>query len=176
MDYSEKCVESNLKYYGRVVKVYRDKVQLPDGNYSFREVVRHNGGVCIIAITADNKIIMEKQFRYAMNKTLFELPAGKLEEGEDSRLAGIRELKEETGAVADSFEYLGEMYPTAGYDSEVIYFYVAKGLKFGERNLDYGEYLDVEFWDIKDLLKMIKDGKIKDGKTVFGLSLYALKN
>lgn len=176
MEFIEKTVESDIKYDGRVVRVFRDTVLLPDGNISHREVVKHNGGVCVVAVTNDDKIIMERQYRYAMKKYLFELPAGKLEKGEESRSAGIRELREETGAVAETFDYLGEMYPTPGYDNEIIYFYLAKGLIFGEKQLDLGEYVEVEFWDIKELLKMIKNGEIKDAKTVFGLTLYAINN
>ncbi len=175
MDYIESIVKTNEVFSGKVVRLCVDDVVFPDGKTSKREVVRHNGGVCIVAVDNDGKILMERQYRYAMKEIIFELPAGKLEKGEDSRVAGIRELKEETGATAESFEFLGKMYPTVGYDDEIIWFYLAKGLTFGENCFDEHEYVEVERHDLSNLLSMIKNGEMKDAKSVFGITTYALK-
>lgn len=175
IDYIERTVKSNEIFSGKVVRLLVDDVEFPDGKRSKREVVSHNGGVCILAIDNDGKVLMERQYRYAVKEVIFELPAGKLEKGEDPKEAGIRELKEETGAMSESFDYLGKMYPTVGYDNEIIWFYVAKGLTFGENCFDEHEFVEVERWDLKELLSMIKNGEIKDAKTVFALTTYAMQ-
>lgn len=175
IDYIESTVKENEIFSGKVVKLSVDDVVFPDGKKSKREVVHHNGGVCIVAVDDDGKILMERQYRYAMKKIIFELPAGKLEKNEDPKEAGIRELKEETGATAKTFEYLGKMYPTVGYDDEIIYFYLAKGLTFGENHFDEHEFVEVERHDVKELLSMIKNGEMKDAKSVFAITTYALK-
>ena len=175
IEYIEKTTKSTQIFSGKVVRLYLDEVEFPDGKTSTREVVDHHGGVCIVAVTDDNKILLERQYRYALKEIVFELPAGKLEKGEDPKTAGIRELEEETGAKAESFEFLGKMYPTVGYDNEVIWLYLAKGLKFGASHFDEDEFVEVKPYDIETLLSMIKRGEIPDSKTVFGITTYALK-
>ena len=174
LNYIESTVKSEKIFDGKVFRVFVDEVQFPDGKKSRREVVSHNGGVCIIAVDDKERVLVEKQYRYAVKDYLLELPAGKLEKGEDHKEAGIRELKEETGAIAGSFEYLGYMIPTCGYCDERIHFYVAKDLSFGDTHFDEFEYVETQFVPLSDLMEMIKKGEIHDGKTVFGLTLYNL--
>ena len=173
----EKTLDSELKFDGRVVKLYVDNVELAGGVKTVRELIKHPGGVCILPIDDEGNVCMVKQFRYPFMKALYELPAGKLEFGEDSRTCGIRELKEETGATADSFEYLGCIYPTVAYDTEIIYMYVAKGLHFGSQHLDEGEFLDVIKLPYDKVLQMALDGELPDAKTQAAILKYeVLKN
>lgn len=173
----EKTLDSELKFDGKVVKLYVDNVELDNGVKTVRELIKHPGGVCILPIDDEGNVYMVKQFRYPFMKALYELPAGKLEYGEDSRTCGIRELKEETGAAADSFEYLGFIYPTVAYDSEIIYMYVAKGLHFGSQHLDEEEFLDVIKLPYDKVLKMALEGELPDAKTQAAILKYeVLKN
>lgn len=175
MDFKEKQVKSELVYNGKVVKLYVDDVKCPNNNISKREIVKHNGGVCILAIV-DNKVILEKQYRYAYDEVLFELPAGKLEANEDSYEAGLRELEEETGYKAERLIYFGQMYPTCGYSNEIIYLYVAEGLSQSKRHLDEDEFIDLEYVELSKVVEMINEGIIKDAKTICLISKYLLAN
>ena len=141
---------------------------------SYREIIKHNGGVCVLAVI-DNKIILEKQYRYAYDEILYELPAGKLEEGEIPEVAAKRELLEETGYEANKLIDYGVMYPTCGYSNEKIYLYVADGLSKKQRNLDEDEVIDIEYLEIDKVLDMISQGIIKDAKTICLISKYLLK-
>ena len=171
MNDKEKKIKSHLIYEGKILSLYVDDVVLPDGNISQREIVRHHGGACVLAIIND-KIIMEKQFRYAYNDFVYELPAGKVEKGEDPKATARRELLEETGYEAEELISLGEVYPSVGYTDEIIYLYIAKGLTKKERHLDPNEYLDVIYVDKDEALKMIKDGRIKDSKSQIAILKY----
>lgn len=175
MDFKEKQVKSELVYNGKVVKLYVDDVKCPNNNISKREIVKHNGGVCILAIV-DNKVILEKQYRYAYDEVLFELPAGKLEANEDSYEAGLRELEEETGYKAERLINFGQMYPTCGYSNEIIYLYVAEGLSQSKRHLDEDEFIDLEYVELSKVVEMINEGIIKDAKTICLISKYLLAN
>ena len=175
MDKQEKTVKSNLIFGGKVVSLYVDDVKCPNGNISKREIVRHNGGVCVLAIV-DNKVIIEKQYRYAYNEELYELPAGKLEKNENAYEAGLRELEEETGYKAERLIDYGVMYPTCGYSDEIIYLYVAEGLSKTNRHLDEDEVIDVEYIELEKIKEMINDGTIKDAKTIILISKYLMKN
>lgn len=174
MDQKEKQIESKLVYDGKVIKLYLDKVKTPNGNEALREIVKHNGGVCLLALV-DNKVILEKQYRYAYDKVLYELPAGKLEANEDSYEAGIRELEEETGYKAASLISYGCMYPTCGYSNEIIYLYKAEGLTKTKRHLDQDENIDLEYVDLETVKKMILNNEIVDAKSICLLSKYFLK-
>ena len=173
MDLKEKQVKSQLIFNGKVVKLYVDDVKCPNNNISKREIVKHNGGVCVLAIV-DNKVILEKQYRYAYDEVLYELPAGKLEENEDSYVAGLRELEEETGYKADKLINYGVMYPTCGYSNEIIYLYVASDLTKSERHLDEDEFIDLEYIELNKVVEMINQGIIKDAKTICLISKYLL--
>ncbi len=169
MQYSElieKKLSSEKIYGGRIINLYNDAVLLPDGKQASREYVTHPGGVCIVALTDDGRVIVERQFRYPYNDVLLEIPAGKLDsKTEDHESAARRELLEETGASADEMIYLGKFYPTCGYTDEIIYMYFAKGLSFGERDLDEDEFLSTELVPLDELVSEIMKGNVPDGKT-----------
>ncbi len=161
----EKTRHSECMFDGRVLHLYRDEVLLPDGGTSVREYCKHNGGVCAVAITDENEVLLVEQYRYAHGEIVTELPAGKLEAGEDPDAAVLRELREETGAICTRLSFLGEMYPSPALMDEVIYMYLAEGLTFGEARLDDGEFLHVKRMPLDMLVGEIMQGKIKDAKT-----------
>ncbi len=165
MHLEEKQLTSELKYDGRIVKLYADTALLENGDTTLREVIRHPGGVCVVALTEENDVLFVRQFRYPHGKVLLEIPAGKLEYGEDHRACGLRELKEETGCTCDSFEYLGNLLPTPAYDTEVIHMYIARGLHSGEQHLDDNEFLEVEKIPLDKAVEMIMNNEISDAKT-----------
>lgn len=162
---NEKELSSEQIFDGIVVKLFRDEVELDNGDKATREFIRHPGGVCVAAIDEEENLYMVEQFRYPFRRVLTEVPAGKLEFGEDPEECGKRELKEEVGATADSFEYLGCLYPTVAYDTEIIHMYLARELHFGEQDLDEGEFLDVKKLPLKEAYKMVMENKIPDAKT-----------
>lgn len=177
MHLEEKTVSSSEIYDGRIFKVTRDTALLENGKEALREVVHHSGGVTIIPITEENEIIMVKQYRYPHHKALLEIPAGKLEKGESHYDAGKRELLEETGCICSEYEFLGEVLPTPAYVTEVIYMYMARGLKFSKQNLDSDEFLDVVRIPIEKAVQMVMNGEITDSKTQIGvLKAYNLLN
>ena len=163
---TEVTISSKMVFDGRLLKVYSDCIELPDGNKAAREYIKHVGAACVIPLTDDNKVAMVRQYRYPMGKVLLEIPAGKLDgKNEDHFLAASRELREETGAVADKMVYLGEFYPTPAYSDEVIHMYLALGLEFGEADTDDDEFLELELYPLDTLVEMVLDGRISDGKT-----------
>ncbi len=166
MELKEKKLSSETVFDGRIMHVRRDVVQLGDGSETFREVVDHSGGVCVLALDHERRALLVSQFRYAQEKILREIPAGKLERGEDPALAARRELREETGAVAGKWVSLGEIYPTPAYCGEVIRMYLAQELTFGDAALDEGEFLEVERIDFDLLVEQVLAGEIRDAKTV----------
>lgn len=173
MPHTEAMLESKEIFNGRVIRVTLDKVQLEDGTTSTREVVHHHGGACVLPVDADGNVTMVRQFRYALGEELWELPAGKLEAGEDPFEAAKRELSEECGLTADTYTELGVVYPTVGYDSERIYLWAAEGLHTVDQHLDAGEFLDVVKMPFAQALGLVMDGTIKDSKTQIALLKYA---
>ena len=169
MSHSETQLESRTVFEGRVITVTFDKVRLENGAESTREVVHHHGGACIAALTEADEIYLVRQYRYALGQELWELPAGKLEAGEEPFEAAKRELAEECGLTADRFVDLHPFYPTVGYCSEVIYTWLATGLHPVPMHLDEGEFLTPEKIPFAEALAMVLDGRIRDGKTVAGL-------
>ncbi len=161
----EKKLDGQKIFSGKIIDLFLDKVELEDGNIANREVVNHNGGVCVVPITDDNKIIMVKQYRYPMGEVVLEIPAGKLDKDEDHFEAGKRELLEETGMKASFYKFIGELYPAPAYLNEIIYMYIAKDLIKLSQKLDEDEFLDIEYYYIDDLINMILSGEIKDAKT-----------
>lgn len=166
MELKETTLSSEKIFDGRILHIRRDTVRLPDGGEAFREVVDHPGGVCVLALDEQGRALLVSQFRYPNEKVLWEVPAGKLEFGEDPAQAAIRELKEETGAVAGEFTSLGELYPTPAYSGEIIRMYFARELTFGEAHLDEDEFLNVERVPFERLVERVLSGEIKDAKTI----------
>lgn len=163
---TETKTDSKEIYDGEVLHVYKDTVTLPNGKPAGREVIRHVGAVGIVPMTDDGKVIVERQYRYPLDMVITEIPAGKLDsKAEDRLLAAKRELREETGITADEWIDLGVYYPAAAYTDEKITLYLAKGLTFGDQNLDEDEFLNIEAVPLAELVEDIMEGKITDGKT-----------
>ena len=173
----EQQLNSELIYDGRLLKVYKDRVKLPNGHESTREYIRHNGAVCIVPLTDDGNIVIERQFRYPFHRVITELPAGKLDSpDEDPASAAARELLEETGITADRWIPIGALIPTCAYSTEVIHMFIAADLHFGERQLDADEFLNVEMIALEDFVEKILQGEIEDSKTQTAvLKAWALK-
>ena len=169
MAHFEKTLNSDTRLEGRVFTVTVDKVELENGRTSTREVVHHHGGACIAALTENDEIYLVRQFRYAFGQELWELPAGKLEKGEDPFEAARRELGEECGLTAEHFVDLGPVYPTVGYCTEIIYCWAATGLSPCGMHLDEDEFLTPEKVPFDRAVEMVLSGEIRDGKTVAAL-------
>ena len=176
MDTKEKKIASKEIYKGKIIDVYVDKVLLPNGNETYREVVRHCKASAILAFTDENTIILENQFRYPYDEMVLEIPAGKCDKDEDPKDAAVRELEEETGYRANNITFLGEFYPTVAYTDEIIYLYLATDLVKTKQHLDADENLDYFKISFDELLKMVKEGKIKDGKTLAAINYFIIKN
>lgn len=175
MHLEEKTLSSEQKFDGKIVKLYVDSVELEDGKKSFREVIKHPGGVCVLPLDEEGNVLFVRQFRYPHKKVLLEIPAGKLEYGENPSECGIRELKEETGCTCDRYEYLGSLIPTPAYCGEVIHMYLARGLHHGEQKLDSGEFLDIEKIPLDRAVEMIMNNEIEDSKTQIAVLKTRLK-
>lgn len=173
---NETQIDSTLLYDGKIIRVEKDTVQLEDGTQAFREVVRHPGGVCILALTDENEVLFVRQYRYPHAAVTIEIPAGKLEYGEDPETCGKRELLEECGCTAKEFTYLGKLFPTPAYDAEVIYMYLAKGLQYADQHLDEGEFLDVESIPLEEAVRMVLEDSIPDAKTQLAVMKYHTMN
>lgn len=167
----EKTMSSEKIYNGKMINLRVDTVELPEHKYQKREIVEHPGAVAVIAVTENKEIIIIKQFRKPIEEVLWEIPAGKLELGEDPKECAIRELKEETGYEAEKIEFLNLFYTSPGFSNEKMYLYLATGIKEGDPNPDEDEYVEVFKFRIDEALDMIKDGSIKDGKTITGILL-----
>ena len=166
MNLIEKQLSAEYIYKGKIINVRKDSCLLPDGNTALREVVEHPGGVAVAALTDNDELLFVKQFRYTYGEIILEIPAGKRNSAdEEPLLCGKRELKEETGAVAENFFSLGEIYPTPGYRDEGIYSCGATGLSFGETDPDDDEFLEVERIPFEKAVEMVMSGKIRDAKT-----------
>ena len=168
MEFTEKTLSTKRVYDGKVVFVDYDDIETADGHKSFREVIRHPGGVVIVA-EKDDKILLVKQFRYPLKSVSIELPAGKLEYGENPDDAAKRELEEETGYVAKTWKSLGYIFTTPGICDEKLYLYHAKDLTFTKPNPDEGEILQPLEYNIEEVFTMIKNGEINDSKTLCAL-------
>ncbi len=166
MELFEKTLSSETIFEGKVIRVRREIVGLPNGVESFREIVDHSGGVCILALDENNNALLVSQFRSPYKEIVREIPAGKLERGEDPTEAAIRELREETGAIPGKFSSLGELYPTPGYCGEIIRMYLAQDLTFGDTDPDEDEFLNLERIPFHTLVEQILSGEIKDAKTI----------
>lgn len=168
MDFEEKTISTETIYDGKIIKVRREKVELQDGRIADRELVGHSGGVGIIAVD-NGQVFMVSQYRIAARSIMLEIPAGKLEYGEDPLECGKRELIEETGYRAEEFIHLGEYFATPGYCEEKLNIYLARGLSFVGQNLDDGEFLNVKKYSLDELYQMVMDNRIYDAKTAIAI-------
>lgn len=171
MDLIEHCVSSETVVAGGLLAVKRDQVRLPNGKLSCREYVMHPGAVVIVPILPSGNVVLERQFRYPLQQVFIELPAGKIDAGEDVLKAGQRELLEETGYSANVWIKLGHQHPCIGYSNEVIHMYLARDLVVGKHQRDEDETLEVFEASLEHCLAMIQDGQITDGKTIIALLL-----
>ncbi len=165
MRLDEKMISSEEIFNGVAVHLVKDEILLPNGNKGVREVVRHPGAVCVIPVTDEGEVIFVNQFRYAIGRVTIEVPAGKLEKGEDPTEAALRELSEETGITAGKIESLGAIYTSPAIIDEIIYMYIATDLKQGEQHLDEDEFVNVVKMPLSEAVDMVMHGKIMDAKT-----------
>lgn len=167
LNFVEKPIKQQLKFQGYIINVRHDTVTIDNESYTtYREVVEHPGGVCIAAINESGNFLLVEQFRYAQGETTLEFVAGKREPKERAEITAIRELQEETGYLAKSIEFLGEVFPSPAYLNEKISLYFAKDLVMTQQNLDPDEYLRVVEMDLDQLLAKIQTNEIKDLKTI----------
>ena len=165
MNLEEKQLSAEYKFKGRIINLRVDEALLPNGATASREIVEHNGGICVVPLTENNEVLMVEQFRYPYGELVLEIPAGKRDGNEEPLDGGKRELREETGATAESYTFLGELYPTPGYCGEIIYMYLARGLSYGETDPDEDEFLNLKRIPLETAVEMIMKGEIKDAKT-----------
>jgi ADP-ribose pyrophosphatase len=162
-------ISSKQVYRGQLAEVYSDQVRLPDGSESSREYLKHPGATAVLPIYDNGDIILLRQYRYPVSRVLWEIPAGKLSDGEDPLECGRRELREETGLTADSWQPLLSYHPCIGYSDEVIHIFLATGLHTGQVNLDQGEFLTSHRITATEVSRMLQNGKITDGKSLIAL-------
>jgi len=162
-------VDGESVFDGSLLKVMRDRVRLPDGTVAFREYIRHPGAVVIAACLEDGRLIFERQYRYPLRRAFLELPAGKIDEGEDIGNCARRELREETGYEADSWRHIGVMHPCIGYSDERIEIFLATDLRHVGHARDEGEFLEVHLLGVDEAVAAVHDGRITDGKTISAL-------
>ena len=166
LDLTEKTLKRNEVYNGRIIRVRNDEVLLPDGQHGLREVVEHPGGVGILAFDDAGRVALVRQYRYAVGRHLWEIPAGKREKGEEPFVTAQRELAEEVGATAAKWTDLGQIIASPGCYAEVLYLYLARGLHYGETHPDDDEFLSLERMPLAELVERCMSGEITDAKTV----------
>ncbi len=165
MKHFEKTIGSKEIFQGKVIHVMHDEVELENGDKAMREVVAHPGGVCVAALTENDELLFVRQFRYPYREVLLELPAGKLEKGQNPLENGKRELLEETGAIGKQYMTLGKLYPSPGYCGEIIHLYLCRIDRFESQCLDEDEFLDVERIPLQKAVEMVLNGELPDAKT-----------
>ena len=173
MDYVEKTVKENYIFKGKILKLRCDDAELPDGKPCTREFIEHGGGACVLYVK-DGKVLLVRQYRYPYAESIYEIPAGKLDNGEEPIKTAIRELEEEGGLVAEELKLLYVMYPSPGYTNEKIYIYQALSAYETQAHLDDGEFLDVEYIPLEQVKEMLANGEIRDAKTIIALQAYFL--
>lgn len=169
MDYTETLIGHLNGYHGLIINATLDRVVLQNGEHTLREVVTHPGGVTVLPIDEDGFVYCVRQFRYPMSEHLLEVPAGKLETGEDPLQCAVRELSEETGITAADYVYLGKVYPSPGFCRETLHIYLARGLSFGTAHPDHNEFLDIEKVHINELVRLVMANELTDAKTVIAV-------
>ncbi|BCJ85834.1 NUDIX domain-containing protein [Effusibacillus dendaii] len=165
----EPTLKSETIYAGKVVKLQVDTVQLPNGHQAIREIVRHPGAVAILAITDNGKVLLVRQFRKSCGRSLVEIPAGKLEKGEQPFDSAKRELMEETGYTASEWKHLHSMFTSPGFADEVIHLFLARGLRKGKQSLDQDEFLDLMEVDLAEAERLLAANEVADAKTITAL-------
>lgn len=173
----EKTLHSEEIYSGKIITLELHEVELPNGKQSKREIVKHPGAVAIIALTDDNKMVMVEQYRKALERTIVEIPAGKLEKGEAPASCARRELEEETGYVCESLELISSFYTSPGFSDEIIHVFLAKGLikKENAAAMDEDEFVNLEELTLKEALQYVKEQKIYDAKTIYAVQYLQLQ-
>lgn len=173
----EKTLHSEEIFSGKVISLHVQDVELPNGKQSKREIIKHPGAVAILAVTDENKIVMVEQYRKALERTIVEIPAGKLEKGEQPKVCARRELEEETGYVCENLELLTSFYTSPGFADEIVHVYLAKGLSKKENSaaLDEDEFVNLEELTLTEAMKYVEDQKIYDAKTAFAVQYLQLQ-
>ena len=171
----EKTLRREEKFAGKILSVHVDEVLLPNGNTSTREVVEHVDGVAVLPLDEENNVLTVTQYRYVLGRTLLEIPAGKLDPGEEPETGALRELREETGAVPEVFQPLGRILPAPGCYTETLHLYLARGLRMEEQCLDPDEFLNVERIPFDEMVRRCLDGEIEDAKTVAAVLMAKVK-
>jgi len=173
----EKTLQSEEIFSGKVISLHLQDVELPNGKQAKREIIKHPGAVAILAITQDDKVVMVEQYRKALERTIVEIPAGKLEKGEEPAVCARRELEEETGYECEHLELLTSFYTSPGFADEIIHVFLAKGLMKKENAacLDEDEFVNLEELTLEEAKQYVKDQKIYDAKTIFAVQYLQLQ-
>ncbi|MEX0685244.1 MAG: NUDIX hydrolase [Balneolales bacterium] len=162
----ERKLSSEKVYAGELLHVFKDKVQLPDGGLAGREWIKHPGASAILPIFENGDVMLVKQFRYPLSQIFYEVPAGKIDQDEPPGITAVRELEEETGLICEHISYVGHFHPAIGFTDEVIHFYVAWGLAESKQNVDADEFVQLVRMPLYEVIAMIENGQITDGKTM----------
>ena len=173
MTFEENTIKSERIYEGAIINLRRDEVTVQNGT-SMREIIEHNGGAVLAAVTGEGRLVMVRQYRKPAGRVMLEVPAGKIDPGESAEAAAKRELKEETGYTAGKIKFLMQFYPSVGYSEEILYLYLCTDLTPGETNFDENEAIDIEEYEINRLHKMVMDGDVQDAKTI--IAIMTVKN
>ena len=174
-DLTEKTIKTNTIFKGKIIKLQVDEVKLPNGKVATREIIRHPGAVAIIAVTNAGKLVLVRQFRKPLEKHLYEIPAGKLDPGEDPKACAIRELQEESGYTCMSMEHVVTFSTSPGFADEILHVYFTNSLVAGARRLDEDEFLDNHEVTLDEALDLIKKEEIYDAKTVYAVQFLQMK-
>ena len=174
-DLTEKTLSSKTIFEGRVIALKLEEVELPNGGKSTREIVKHPGAVAVIAINDEGKLVLVRQFRKPMERTIYEIPAGKLDPGEAPEACALRELEEETGYRCEAIEHVVSFYTSPGFSDELLHIYFTDTLIRGEQHLDEDEFLEIYEVDLDEALQLLKDQNIYDAKTVYAVQFMQMK-
>ncbi len=177
MELKEKLINLETIYEGKIFDVQQRLIELPDGRQTVYDIVKNPNACAVVPMDDDGNVIMVRQFRQSAGKVLLEIPAGKIDEGEDPDTCAVRELQEETGYIAGNIEKLADMRVSPGFSTEIIYIYKAENLEIGETNFDEDEFIETVKLPLSEVYRMITKGEIEDGKTICGiLAVYCEKN
>lgn len=171
----EKTIATKKIFSGRIIDLQVDEVELPDGNKSIRELVKHPGAVAVIAVTKEKKLVLVRQYRKALEKTIVEIPAGKLEQGEDPKTCAERELEEETGYKSNALQFVVSFYTSPGFADELVHLFFTDELEEGEVNMDEDEFVETLELTVQEALPLIETKEIHDAKTIYAIQYLQLK-